>query len=93
MLRLRRWVEPALVVLTVAALAAGGIAWLAGWRAVADHCWIAGTVVALVPALVWMLADVRGGRVGVDLIAVFSSPRIWDTGPLSPFWARCRWVR
>jgi len=72
LLRLRRWVEPALVVITVAALAAGGIAWLADWRAVADGCWIAGTVVALVPAVVWMLADLRRGRVGVDLIAVLS---------------------
>jgi heavy metal translocating P-type ATPase len=72
LLRLRRWVEPALVVFTIAALAAGGIAWLAGWRAVADWCWIAGTVVGLVPALVWMLAALGRRRVGVDLIAVLS---------------------
>jgi heavy metal translocating P-type ATPase len=69
---LRRLVEPTLVVVTVAALAVGGIAWLAGWRAVADFCWIAGTAVALVPALVWVLAALRRGRVGVDLIAVLS---------------------
>ena len=44
-----RLVEPGLVVLTVSALAVGGIAWLGGWRTVADGCWIAGTVVAVVP--------------------------------------------
>ena len=51
---------------------AGGIAWLVGWRAVADWCWIAGTVTAVVPAVVWVLAALRRGRVGVDLIAVLS---------------------
>ena len=38
--RLRRLVEPVLVVLTVGALAAGGIGWLAGWRAAAGGCWV-----------------------------------------------------
>ena len=70
--RLPRLVDPTLVTLTIGALAAGGIAWLAGSRQFADKCWIAGTVVAVVPAVVWMLAAVRRGRVGVDLIAVLS---------------------
>lgn len=69
---LRPLIEPALVVLTVAALTAGGIAWLAGWRSAADLCWIAGTVVAVVPAVVWVVAALRRGRVGVDVIAVLS---------------------
>lgn len=72
---MRAWrscVEPALVVVTVGALASGGIAWLARWRDLADWCWIAGTVVAVVPAVVWVVAALRRGRVGVDLIAVFS---------------------
>ncbi len=69
---LRRLVEPALVVVTMSALAAGGIAWLTGSHVVADWCWIAGTSVAVVPAVVWMLAALRGGRLGVDLIAVLS---------------------
>ncbi len=70
--RLRPLIEPALVVLTLGALAGGGIAWLAGWRDVADGCWIAGTVLAVVPALVWVLVALRRGRVGVDVIAVLS---------------------
>src|SRR5262245_12650574 len=76
---MRRWIsrwrslaEPALVVLTVGALAAGGIAWLAGWHDIADWCWIAGTLVAVVPAMWWVLAALRRGRAGVDLIAVLS---------------------
>jgi heavy metal translocating P-type ATPase len=71
-LRVGRLVEPALVVLTVSALAVGGIAWLGGWRGVADGCWIAGIVVAVVPALVWVLAALRRGRLGADVIAVLS---------------------
>src|SRR6476469_9133643 len=70
--RWRSLAEPALVVLTVGALASGGIAWLAGWREVADWCWIAGTLVALVPALLWVLAALRRGRAGVDVIAMLS---------------------
>ncbi|WP_101949638.1 heavy metal translocating P-type ATPase [Mycobacterium sp. 3519A] len=61
-----------LVVLTVGALAAGGIAWLTGYRDVADWCWIAGTLVALIPAVLWVLAALRRGRAGVDVIAVLS---------------------
>ena len=70
--RVRSLIEPALVVFTVGALVAGGIAWLGDWRGVADGCWIAGTVLAVVPALVWVLVALRQGRVGVDIIAVLS---------------------
>jgi heavy metal translocating P-type ATPase len=58
--------------LSVTGLAAGGVAWLAGSPRVADDCWIATTVVALVPATLWVLAALRRGRFGVDLIAVLS---------------------
>ena len=71
-LRLRSLVEPTLLVVTVAALVLGGIAWLIGWRAVADGCWVAGTLVAVVPALVWVVVSLRRGRAGVDLLAVLS---------------------
>ena len=69
---LRRWAEPALVAVTIGALAAGGAAWLAGATTAADICWAAGTVVAVVPALWWVIAALRRGRAGVDLIAVLA---------------------
>ena len=61
-----------LFALSAGALAAGGIAWLVGSHHVADACWIAGTFVAVIPASVWVLAALRRGRFGVDLIAVLS---------------------
>ncbi|MBU3705545.1 MAG: heavy metal translocating P-type ATPase [Mycobacterium sp.] len=64
-----RWV---LLGATVTALAAGGVAWLAGAPAVAGYCWIAGTVVAIVPAAWWVIAGLRAGRFGVDVLAVLS---------------------
>ncbi len=67
-----RLIGPILVAGTAGALAGGGIAWLAGFRGVADGCWMAGTAVALVPAVVWVLAALRRGRLGVDVIAVLS---------------------
>ncbi|MCV7330455.1 cadmium-translocating P-type ATPase [Mycobacterium cookii] len=67
-----RLVDLALVTSTVGALAAGGIAWLAGSPAVADRCWIAGTAIAVPAALTWAALAMRAGRVGVDLIAVLS---------------------
>ena len=70
--RLARLIGPVLVGVTVGALALGGIAWLAGLRRLADGCWVAGTLVALAPAVVWVLAALRRGRVGVDVIAVLS---------------------
>lgn len=70
--RVRRLIEPALVVSTVGLLAAGGIAWLLGERRLADGCWIAGTALAVVPASVWVMAALRRGRIGVDVIAVLS---------------------
>lgn len=69
---LRSWLEPVLLVVTVAALVAGAIAWVGGSRTVADVCWVVGTLVAVGPALGWVVAALRRGRAGVDLIAVFS---------------------
>ncbi|WP_443041442.1 hypothetical protein [Streptomyces sp. B21-083] len=66
----RRLLEPALLATTTAALLNGGIAWAAGNQNVADACWAAGTVPAVVPAVAWVVAALRKGRAGVDLIAV-----------------------
>ena len=70
--RLHRLLEPVLVAVTVGALAAGGIAWLAGAPEIADACWMGGTAAAIIPAGAWVLAALRRGRVGVDVIAVLA---------------------
>jgi len=64
-----RWT---LLAVTLTALVAGGVAWLFHAPAVADGCWIAGTVAALIPALWWMIAALGAGRLGVDVLAVLS---------------------
>ena len=69
---LRTWAEPAMVAVTVGALTAGAVAWFIGATTVADLCWVVGTVVAVVPALWWVIAALRNGRAGVDLIAVLA---------------------
>lgn len=57
---------------TAGALIGGCVAWLLGARSIADTCWAAGTVVAIVPAAWWVVAALRHGRLGVDVIAVLS---------------------
>ncbi|AZP23098.1 heavy metal translocating P-type ATPase [Streptomyces aquilus] len=57
---------------TAVALAAGGIFRLAGAARLADLCWALGTVVAVVPAVGWVLASLRRRQTGVDLIAVLA---------------------
>ncbi|MEV5955372.1 heavy metal translocating P-type ATPase [Streptomyces sp. NPDC051987] len=64
--------EPALLAVTAAALAAGGIAWLTGAGRLADLLWGLGTVSAVVPAVGWVLVALRHGHAGVDLIAVLA---------------------
>lgn len=64
--------EPMLLVGTVGLLVAGGLAMAAGQRTVADACWLASAVIALVPALWWVVVALRHRRVGVDLIAVLA---------------------
>ncbi|WP_052086290.1 heavy metal translocating P-type ATPase [Nocardia seriolae] len=70
--RFGSWFEPALVALTVGALAIGGVLWVTGMRDIADGFWIAATASAFVPALYWMISTLLKGRAGVDLIAVLS---------------------
>lgn len=64
--------EPGLLLATAITLAAGSIAWLAGEIGIADACWAAGTVVAVLPSVIWVGAALRQGRTGVDLLAVLS---------------------
>ena len=64
-----RWL---LLAATATTLAAGGAAWLVGEPAIADYCWIAGTVSALIPAAWWVVRGLRAGRFGVDVLAVLS---------------------
>ncbi|MEZ0357384.1 heavy metal translocating P-type ATPase [Mycobacterium sp. SA01] len=71
-LRIRPLVEPVLLAVTVTALLLGGLAWLIGLRGIADGIWVAGTLSAVVPALVWVVLSLYRGRAGVDLLAVLS---------------------
>ncbi|MEV0490231.1 heavy metal translocating P-type ATPase [Streptomyces atratus] len=64
--------EPTLLIVTAAALTAGGIAWLVGVGSLADVLWGLGTVSAFVPAVGWVIAALRRGHAGVDLIAVLA---------------------
>lgn len=51
---------------------AGGIAWLAGRRELADLLWAATTAVALVPLLLSIVASLRRRELGVDAIALLA---------------------
>ncbi|MFD1662098.1 heavy metal translocating P-type ATPase [Streptomyces caeni] len=68
----RRLLEAALLVVTAGALAGGGIAWLLGLPDIADVFWAAGTTVAVVPAVGWVMSALHKGRAGVDVIAVLA---------------------
>ena len=65
-------VTRAVLFLTVAGLAGGGVATLAGAPRVAADAWAATTVVALVPLTVSTLRALAAGNVGVDLIALLA---------------------
>ncbi|MGW3472029.1 heavy metal translocating P-type ATPase [Saccharopolyspora sp. NPDC000995] len=69
---LRSWLEPILLAITTSALLIGVIAWAVGSTGTADAAWMAGTAVAIVPALGWMALALWRGHTGVDLIAVLS---------------------
>ncbi|WP_381560567.1 heavy metal translocating P-type ATPase [Streptomyces eurythermus] len=66
------YMEPFLLSVTAAALTAGGVAWVAGAGALADLLWGLGAVFAIVPAVGWVVAALRRGSAGVDLIAVLA---------------------
>ncbi|MGW1503282.1 hypothetical protein ACWCQW_32800 [Streptomyces mirabilis] len=67
--------EPLPPAATAGALTAGGIAWLAGAPDIADLCWGPGTVIAVVPAVVRVLAAVQQGRAGVAQRRASHDPR------------------
>ncbi|MFF4562174.1 heavy metal translocating P-type ATPase [Streptomyces sp. NPDC001435] len=64
--------EPVLLIVTGAALVAGGVLWLIGATDLADLCWALGTLAAIGPAVGWVLAALRHGHAGVDLIAILA---------------------
>jgi heavy metal translocating P-type ATPase len=63
--------ETVLLVLVTALLGAGGAARFGG-PVRADILWAAADVVALVPAIVWVVADLRARRYGADLLALLA---------------------
>ncbi|MCF6509370.1 cadmium-translocating P-type ATPase [Blastococcus sp. MG754426] len=70
--RLRRWLEPALLIVTLGLLAAGGVAWVAGAGPWDDVLWAAATLIAVVPSAGWVVAALLRRRTGVDLIALLA---------------------
>ncbi|MFG2076291.1 heavy metal translocating P-type ATPase [Nonomuraea maritima] len=66
-----RW-SRAFLGVTVAALVVGVVLTLLGVSGWADIVLIAGTVVALGPAVWWVVSALRAGRLGVDAIAVLA---------------------
>ena len=58
--------------LTVAGLAAGGLAWLADHRGAAHQLWAITTALVLLPLLLNILASLRRGEIGVDAIALLA---------------------
>lgn len=69
---LTRWLEPALLAGTVGLLAAGGVTWVAGAGSWADLLWGAATLLALPPAIGWVIQALARRTLGVDLIAVLA---------------------
>ncbi|MFQ1002386.1 heavy metal translocating P-type ATPase [Modestobacter sp. SSW1-42] len=70
--RWRRWVEPALLTVTLGLLAAGGLARAVGTGREDDLLWATATLVAVVPSVVWVVAGLLRRRLGVDLIALLA---------------------
>lgn len=68
----RRWLEPALLVVTLALLAVGGIAWTTGAYGWADGLWGTATALAVLPATGWVVLALMRRTLGVDLIAVLA---------------------
>jgi heavy metal translocating P-type ATPase len=72
--RLRQAVDSgaAMVALALTGLLFGAVAWVLGWRSVADVVWAITTAIALPPVAISLLQRLRRGSLGVDLIALLA---------------------
>lgn len=68
----RRWLTQGVFAATVAGLAAGGAAWLAGSPHLAERLWQATTAIALLPLLAGTALSLRRGEIGVDHVALLA---------------------
>jgi len=68
----RRHAISILLVVSLAGLAAGGLAHVAGADALANGCWAATTIMGILPAGWWVLDAARHGRLGADIVAVLA---------------------
>ena len=80
--RLGASAEALLLAATAGALLGGVAAYLSHVEVIARVCWGAGTAVGLAAAVAWTVADLRRGRIGVDLIAVLALLGTAATGEL-----------
>jgi heavy metal translocating P-type ATPase len=68
----RLWWEWALLAAVTAALVGGAAFWFAGRPGVANLLWAGATIVAILPAAVWVIRSLLHRQVGVDVIAVLA---------------------
>jgi cation transport ATPase len=69
---LDRLLPRALIVISLTALCAGGVAWVLGKPELADWVWAAGAVPVIVGLMVSIVRDLLAGRFGVDAVALLS---------------------
>jgi heavy metal translocating P-type ATPase len=69
---IRRRIETALLVVSIVAVALGGLFWLVDRRSNADLAWAIGAGIGLIASIWWVIDAARAGKVGVDLIAVLA---------------------
>ncbi len=64
--------SPIILLLVLAAVAVGGVLWVAGQHELADAAWAVGIALALVPLGISVARDLIHGETGVDLIALLA---------------------
>ncbi len=69
-IRLARHRDVVLLLVAVACLGAGAIAWLLGNHATAHAMWTAATVLGIVASACWVVAAALERRLGVDVLAL-----------------------